>query len=274
MKIQLWREFLDPYDLAVKELITKFEHLKYEHQARGLYCPIEEVSGRVKSVSSILDKLKKKNLELEQMEQELDDIAGIRIICQFVEDIEKVVSIIRFRSDMRVRVEKDYIANEKTSGYRSYHIIVDYHVQTLNGPKTLKAEIQIRTMGMNFWSTIEHSLQYKYKQNIPDHIKEKLCNAANAIVVLDHEMSEVRNEIMDAQNSMQIRANIVTEILLTIQNLYAVANKRDVAKIQDEFYEVYREDNLEKLIRFHKNLDIIAEGYQAQGIEFKVWQND
>ena len=129
-------------------------------------------------------------------------------------------------------------------------------------------------MGMNFWSTIEHSLQYKYKQNIPDHIKEKLCNAADAIVVLDREMSEVRNEIMDAQNSMQIRANIVTEILLTIQNLYAVANKRDVAKIQDEFYEVYQKDNLEKLIRFHKNLDIIAEGYKAQGIEFKVWQND
>lgn len=84
----------------------------------------------------------------------------------------------------------------------------------------------------------------------------------------------MRNEIMDAQNSMQIRANIVTEILLTIQNLYAVANKRDVAKIQDEFYEVYEKDNLEKLIRFHKNLDIIAEGYKAQGIEFKVWQND
>ena len=270
MKIQLWREFLDPYDLAVKELITKFEHLKYEHKARGLYCPIEEVTGRVKAVASILDKLKKKNLELEQMEQELDDIAGIRIICQFVEDIEKVVSIIRTRKDMTVRLEKDYITNEKNSGYRSYHMIVDYPVQTLNGPKTVKVEIQIRTMGMNFWSTIEHSLQYKYKQNIPDHIKVKLCNAADAIVVLDREMSEVRNEIMDAQNSMQIQENIVTEILLTIQNLYSVANRRDVVKIQDEFYDVYQEGNLEKLIRFHKNLDIIAEGYKAQGIEFKV----
>lgn len=270
MKIQLWREMLDPYDLAVKELITKFEHLKYEHKARGLYCPIEDVTGRVKSVSSILDKLKKKNLELEQMEQELDDLAGIRIICQFVEDIEKVVSIIRSRTDMTVRQEKDYITNEKTSGYRSYHIIVDYQVQTLNGAKTLKVEIQIRTMGMNFWSTIEHSLQYKYKQNIPEHIREKLSNAADAIEVLDREMSEVRNEIMDAQNARQIQSNIVTEILMTIQNLYAIANRRDVAKIQDEFYEVYQEDNLEKLIRFHKNLDIIAEGYKAQGIEFKV----
>lgn len=270
MKIQLWRELLDPYDLAVKELITKFEHLKYEHKARGLYCPIEEVSGRVKSVSSILDKLKKKNIELERMEQELEDIAGIRIICQFVEDIEKVVSIIRSRSDMSVVTEKDYITNEKTSGYRSYHMIVGYQVQTLNGPKNLKVEIQIRTMGMNFWSTIEHSLQYKYKQNIPEHIKEKLCNAADAILVLDQEMSQVRNEIMDAQNTMQIQSNIVAEILITIQNLYSVANKRDVTKIQDEFYEVYQEGNLEKLIRFHKNLDMIAEGYKAQGIEFKT----
>lgn len=274
MKIQLWRERLDPYDLAVKELVTKFEHLKYEHQARGIYCPIESVSGRVKSVASILEKLQKKDLPLDQMEEKLDDIAGIRIICQFVEDIEKVVTLIRLRKDMTVLEEKDYVTNEKTSGYRSYHMIVNYPVQTMTGKRDLKVEIQIRTMGMNFWSTIEHSLQYKYKQNIPEEIRQKLCDAAEAIEVLDGVMSEVRDEIMDAQNSMQMQTNIVTEILQTIQNLYPVASQRDIKKIQDEFYEVYREGNLEKLIRFHKNLDLIAEGYRAQGVEFQVKQND
>ena len=268
MKIQLWREFLDPYDLAVKELITKFEHLKYEHKARGLYCPIEEVTGRVKAVASILDKLKKKNLELEQMEQELDDIAGIRIICQFVEDIEKVVSIIRARKDMTVRQEKDYITNEKNSGYRSYHMIVDYPVQTLNGPKTVKVEIQIRTMGMNFWSTIEHSLQYKYKGEMPLHVAERLSNAADAIIALDHEMSSVRDEIMDAQNSSQTQSNLVKDILLSIENLYKISNKREVEKIQDEFLRVFRTKDLQQLARFHRQLDIIAEGYRAQSVSF------
>ena len=129
--------------------------------------------------------------------------------------------------------------------------------------------IYLRNTGYR-WHCRSSCLCGETVQNIPEHIREKLSNAADAIEVLDREMSEVRNEIMDAQNARQIQSNIVTEILMTIQNLYAIANRRDVAKIQDEFYEVYQEDNLEKLIRFHKNLDIIAEGYKAQGIEFKV----
>ena len=91
MEIQLWREILTPYDLAVKELIVKFEHLIYEHRSRGLYSPIEQVKGRVKTIASILDKAQKKNIPVDKIEEELLDIAGIRIICQFVEDIEKVV---------------------------------------------------------------------------------------------------------------------------------------------------------------------------------------
>ena len=164
MEIQLWREILNPYELAVKELTVKFEHLITEHRQQGLYSPIEQVHSRVKSISSILDKAQKKNIPLQDIEEKLDDIAGIRIICQFVEDIQKVVEIIRNRTDMHVRSEKDYVTHMKDSGYRSYHMIVDYTVETMNGPKTLKAEIQIRTLAMNFWATIEHSLQYKYKK--------------------------------------------------------------------------------------------------------------
>lgn len=268
MEIRLWRDLLDPYDLAVRELTAKFEHWRYEHHVRGIYSPIEEVTGRVKSVASILDKMQKKNIEIDQIENRMEDIAGIRIICQFVEDIPKVVSIIRGRSDMKVKHEKDYIENKKSSGYRSYHMIIEYQVETMRGAKKIQAEIQIRTMGMNFWSTIEHSLQYKYKHNIPQHLREKLLISANTIVALDQEMSRVRDEIMDAQNSMRLQANLVSEILLTIQNLYSLANEREIAKIQDEFYEVYQEDNMEQLERFHKQLDLIAEGYRAQSVSF------
>ena len=126
MEIQLWREILTPYDLAVKELIVKFEHLIYEHRSRGMYSQVEQVSGRVKTVASILDKAQKKNIAVDEIEEKLTDIAGVRIICQFVEDIQKVVEIIRRRTDMEVIAERDYINHMKDSGYRSYHVIVLY----------------------------------------------------------------------------------------------------------------------------------------------------
>lgn len=266
MEIQLWRKILDPYILAVDELVVKFNHIIKEYRESGEYSPIEQVDGRVKKISSILEKAQKKKVNLEDIEAQIEDIAGIRIICQFVEDIDKVVEIIRNREDMEIKSEKDYINKQKASGYRSYHIIIYYKVETLKGTKKLQAEIQIRTLAMNFWATIEHSLQYKYKQNMPEHIKKRLLNASDAIIVLDKEMSVVRGEIMDAQNFFNIKANIVADILTNIQNLYNLANKREVIKIQDEFYRIYQSGDLEQLERFNKELDIISEGYRAQSL--------
>lgn len=267
MEMQLWREILDPYQLAVDELVVKFNHMIQEHRNFGLYSPIEQVNGRVKSISSILDKLQKKQININQLEEKIEDIAGVRIICQFTEDIEKVVELIRNRSDMEIKSVKDYVKNAKDSGYRSYHMIVYYDVNTIHGVKKLQVEIQIRTLAMNFWATVEHSLQYKYKYNIPDHIKQKLTNAADAIILLDKEMSTVRDEIMDAQNSFQMKASVVADILTNIQNLYRVANKREVVKIQDEFYRVYQMGNIDELMHFNKQLDIISEGYKAQSLQ-------
>lgn len=264
MEIQLWREILSPYELAVNELVAKFNHLVKEHKDRGLYSPIEQVTGRVKSITSILEKMKKKNISFEEMQEQIEDIAGIRIICRFVEDIDRVVELIRKRSDMKILQEKDYITQGKDSGYRSYHVIIEYTVQSLEGPKTIKAEIQVRTLAMNFWATVEHSLQYKYKGNMPEHVKEKLLKSAEAIVALDDEMSAVRKEIMDAQNYYQLKTRIVSDILGNIENLYKVANKREVMKIQDEFLAIYEQDDLEHMSRFCKELDIVAESYRAQ----------
>lgn len=266
MEMQLWRELLSPYELAVDEIVVKFNHLIKEHREQGRYSPIEQVTGRVKSIPSLLEKANKKNVPLDEIEEHIEDIAGVRIICQFVEDIETMVNIIRNRTDMEVKKEKDYIKNQKPSGYRSYHIIIYYTVQTLQGPKKLNVEIQIRTLAMNFWATIEHSLQYKYKRNMPPEIKQKITNASMSIIELDSQMSLVRNEIMEVQNMFQIKANIVAEILNNIQNLYRVANKREVEKIQDEFYKIYELNDLDELANFSQQLDVMTEGYKAQSI--------
>lgn len=266
MEMQLWRELLSPYELAVEEIVVKFDHLIKEHREQGRYSPVEQVTGRVKSIPSLLEKARKKKIPIEQIEEKIEDIAGVRIICQFVEDIDTMVNLIRNRTDMEVKKEKDYITNQKPSGYRSYHLIIYYTVQTLTGPKKLNVEIQIRTLAMNFWATIEHSLQYKYKRNMPEDIKMKITNASMAIIELDKQMSEVRSEIMEVQNSFQLKANIVAEILNNIQNLYRFANKREVNKIQDEFYQIYGQNDLEQLTTFSQQLDVIAEGYKAQSI--------
>lgn len=266
MKIQLWREILEPYTLAVEELKVKFNHMIWAYRREGQYSPIEQVTGRVKTISSILEKTQKKGIAMEDIEKEIEDIAGIRIICQFIEDIFKVAELIKNRRDMRVKSEKDYISHQKDSGYRSYHIIVWYSVETVKGPKTIPVEIQIRTLAMDFWATVEHSLQYKYKEHMPERLRERLHNSAEAIVVLDQEMSSVRDEIMDAQNSFQVKANIISDILNNIQNLYKVANKREVIKIQDEFFRIYNTEDLAQLEKFNQELDVIAEGYQAQSL--------
>ena len=266
MEIQLWRSILCPYELAVRELIVKFEHIISEHRENDLYSPIEQVSGRVKSVSSILEKMQRKHIPMERMEEEVEDIAGIRIICQFEEDIETVASLIQNRSDMTIKSEKNYLKHVKQSGYRSLHLIIYYTVETLNGPRKLQAEIQIRTMAMDFWATIEHSLQYKYKGDMPPHVAERLTNAADAIILLDQEMSSVRDEIMDAQNSSQMQSNLVKDIHNHIENLYRVSSEREITKIQTEFLRVFHTKDLKQLERFHRQLDIIAEGYRAQAV--------
>ncbi|MCQ2509559.1 MAG: GTP pyrophosphokinase family protein [Lachnospiraceae bacterium] len=266
MDILLWNKILNPYEIAVREIVYKFDRLKTEYRMNGMYCPIEEVSGRVKSISSILDKLHRKEIPIEKMEKKIEDIAGIRIICQFVEDIEQIVEMIQDRDDMKVKTIKDYVKFQKESGYRSFHMIIIYKVETLEGTKKIPVEIQIRTMGMDFWATIEHSLQYKYKRDIPEHVRARLTKAAEAVGALDTEMSAVRSEIMDAQLSSQLLHHQVAEILYAIENLYTVASKREIQKIQDEFYRVYERKDMNALRKFHRQLDMISEGYRTQAM--------
>lgn len=194
-----WDEFLSPYKQAVEELKVKLRGIRKHFAVYDERSPIEFVTGRVKPVPSILDKMATKKIPLEKLEEDMQDIAGLRMMCQFVDDIKFVVGILRKRNDFRVVEEKDYISYKKPSGYRSYHVIIEYPVQTIHGEKKVLAEIQIRTLAMNFWATIEHSLNYKYNGDFPEEIQMRLKRAAEAAFQLDEEMSQIRGEIEEAQ---------------------------------------------------------------------------
>ncbi len=197
-----WDVFLSPYKQAVDELKVKLKGIRSQFGIVNANSPIEFVTGRVKPLASIYDKSLEKGVPFEpsdKLAEELQDIAGLRIMCQFVDDISAVTELIRQRNDMKIIEEKDYITHSKPSGYRSHHMIVEYPVETLRGKKIVIAEIQIRTLAMNFWASIEHSLNYKYKGVFPEEIKNRLQSAAEAAFRLDEEMSLIRSEIQDAQ---------------------------------------------------------------------------
>ncbi|KKK36979.1 GTP pyrophosphokinase [Mesobacillus campisalis] len=194
-----WERFLEPYKQAVEELKVKLRGMRSQYEQNSDHSPIEFVTGRVKPIASILDKANQKGITLDKLETEMQDIAGLRMMCQFVDDIKPIVELLRRRNDFEIVEERDYISHKKASGYRSYHVVIKYPVQTIHGEKIILAEIQIRTLAMNFWATIEHSLNYKYKGQFPEDIRLRLQRAAEAAFRLDEEMSKIRGEIQEAQ---------------------------------------------------------------------------
>ncbi|WP_042224654.1 GTP pyrophosphokinase [Oceanobacillus manasiensis] len=194
-----WGALLAPYAQVVEELKVKLKGIRKQFEYESRHSPIEFITGRVKPVASILEKSEKRQINMTDIEQKIQDIAGVRVVCQFVDDIYTIVDMIRSRNDFSIMEEKDYVSEKKDSGYRSYHLIIEYPVETIDGRKILLAEIQIRTLAMNFWATNEHSLNYKYKGRIPTDVKERLQRAAEAAFKLDEEMSKIKNEVQEAQ---------------------------------------------------------------------------
>lgn len=200
-----WDAFLTPYKQAVDELKIKLRSARKEFLDRGEHSPIEYVTGRVKNVDSIKEKMQRRYIAQEVLEKDMQDIAGLRIQTQFVEDIYEVADLLHQREDLRVIEERDYVTNSKSSGYRSYHMVIEYPIQLTTGQKNILAEIQIRTLAMNFWSTIEHSLNYKYQGDFPEEINDRLKRAAEASFMLDEEMSTIRGEIQEAQQYFTVQ---------------------------------------------------------------------
>lgn len=252
MKYEQWKELLVPYEHAVEELKVKFKNIRKEYLAKGDYSPIEFVTGRTKKIASIIAKVNK--LGVTDIEKEIEDIAGIRIMCQFVEDIYTVVELIKARDDMEVIGVKDYITNYKESGYRSYHLILKYPIQTINGTKEVIAEVQIRTLAMNFWATIEHSLKYKYDHFVPDTLAERLRRASDAAFLLDQEMSEIREDIMKAQALYQMRDRAYKELVDRIDELFDLGDTKNAIRFQQKVSMLSSNAKLSEIMEIKKDI--------------------
>ncbi len=260
-----WDRALLPYEQAVDELIVKFKNLDASYRRLNMASPIELVEGRVKRLSSMLEKAQRKKILSENIEEYLEDIAGVRIICRFVEDIDKVMEIIRKRDgvDLEILKEHDYVANAKASGYRSYHVIVAYPVISATGYKKVTCEIQIRTLAMNFWATIEHSLKYKYQGKLPEHLQQRLISCADAAAKLDAEMSEIRGEVTEVENGIESKNRIIDMILERLQALYNCADLDQVTELNRTFFELYEKGDMDGLNELYRQLNVMASAYRV-----------
>jgi len=262
MAIGEWKTFLIPYEQAVEELKVKFRSIRKEYRRKSEYSPIEFITGRVKEISSILEKANKFNIPLDRIGYEMEDIAGIRIMCQFVDDVEKVVDIIRSRKDMQLIYEKDYVTNVKESGYRSYHVIIKYPVNMADGQKEILAEFQIRTLAMNFWATIEHSLNYKYKHKIPEDIRNKLKSAADAAFQLDEQMLEIKDEIKDAQKLFEVKSSFVSDIMSNVITLSSMGKLVESTRFQTQLNKLIEGGEVFELASLLKATERVLEMYR------------
>ena len=200
-EVDSWKEAMLDYSSALKQIETKLDILNDEFQHIHRYNPIEHIKARIKTPESIVKKLKRYGLEftLDNMEQAVNDIAGVRITCSFTSDIFRLADMIRDQKDIKVISTKDYITTPKPSGYRSYHMIISVPVYFSDRIKDVKVEIQIRTVAMDFWASLEHKINYKFEGNAPQHIKDELIECSEMIANLDAKMLSLNEEILEIE---------------------------------------------------------------------------
>jgi putative GTP pyrophosphokinase len=192
-----WRDLLLVHQFAIDEIRTKLNILDEEFRNYGDYNPIEHIRQRVKKCESIKEKLIGMGLEPtpENAMAVLHDIAGIRIICAFTADIYRIVDLLDKQFGVRVLEIKDYILNPKENGYKSLHLIIECPVFLSSGSVSVRMEIQLRTIAMDFWASIEHKIYYKYREKAPDSIQNQLKECADMIARLDDRMYQLKNDI-------------------------------------------------------------------------------
>lgn len=195
--VDSWKEVILIYNSALKQISTKLEILNDEFQHVHRYNPIEHIKSRIKTSESIVKKLKKNGYEstIENMVKYVNDIAGIRVICSFASDIYEIADMISNQRDIRVISVKDYIVKPKSSGYKSYHMLVTVPVYLSDRIVDTKVEIQIRTVAMDFWASLEHKIHYKFEGNAPENIKEELVECARMVSELDAKMLSLNEQV-------------------------------------------------------------------------------
>lgn len=187
------------YRCAIMEIETKFKVLNEQFSLQHDRNPIETIKTRLKSPESIVEKIKRKNLDftIQSVEENLFDVAGVRVICPFVDDIYMLCDCLLRQDDIRLVRKKDYIENPKPNGYRSLHLIVEIPIFLQNEKKMMKVEVQLRTIAMDFWASLEHQL--RYKKDLPENLLEELAfelkECATISSSLDYRMEVIRNKI-------------------------------------------------------------------------------
>ena len=197
--VDSYEEIMLIYRAALQQIGTKLEILNEEFQHVHKYNPIDHIKSRLKTPESISKKLRRHGYEvtLQNMVRYCNDIAGIRVICDFTSDIYKIADMISNQSDIRVLAIKDYLQNPKPSGYKSYHMIVTVPVYLSDRIVDTKVEIQIRTIAMDFWASLEHKIQYKFPGEVPQQIQDELLENAKMVSALDASMLKLNEEIRE-----------------------------------------------------------------------------
>ncbi len=192
-----FQELMTRYACAIREVRTKLEVLNDELSVRNERNPIEMIKSRVKRPESIVDKMKRRGYDMtvESMIANLDDIAGVRVICSFVDDIYQVADMLTRQDDIKVITVKDYIKNPKPNGYRSYHIIIEIPVFFSNETADMRVEVQIRTIAMDYWASLDHLMKYKKDFVMSDEITKELKSCADIISETDERMMALRQSI-------------------------------------------------------------------------------
>ena len=201
--VDSWETMMFLYRSALKEVATKLEILNDEFIYVHKYNPIEYIKSRIKTAESIVKKLKRYGFEtsMENMVNHINDIAGIRIVCSFTSDIYRIVEMIGKQNDFTVISVKDYIKHPKESGYKSYHMLVTVPIFMGDELIDTKVEIQIRTIAMDFWASLEHKIYYKFEGNAPDYISKDLQECSNIVSELDAKMLQLNEAILKAKQS-------------------------------------------------------------------------
>lgn len=202
-EVDSWTEVNFTYTAALKQVQTKMEILNDEFQHVHRYNPIEHIKARVKTPESIVKKLKRHGYEstIGNMIQYVNDIAGIRVICSFTSDIYRIADMIREQKDIHILSVKDYITYPKASGYKSYHMLVSVPVYLSDRIVDTKVEIQIRTVAMDFWASLEHKMHYKFEGDAPEHIRNELIECAKLVSDLDARMLSLNEEILEMSDT-------------------------------------------------------------------------
>lgn len=193
-KINITKEEIEllllKYNSALRTLETHLDVLIKDFEFKNKYMPVEHVKSRIKKFDSAINKLRRKDYEItaKNIENQIHDMVGVRIVCSFLDDVYEMVKLIKNSDFITVHDEKDYIKNPKDSGYSSYHLLVYIPVYLSSGVEQVEAEIQIRTMAMDFWASLDHKIQYKFEEKIPEDIVEEMHRCSVDINNLDHKM--------------------------------------------------------------------------------------